>query len=86
MTDLESMVKVLKLACIQRILTTGHRQNWKTVSEYFLRRCGGLELLLTAVITMSSLLKTYPTSTRTFYPFSVNLKHSTTATPYVTQF
>ena len=45
MTDLESMVKALKLTWIPRLLKTGH-QNWKTVPEYFLRRYGGLELLL----------------------------------------
>ena len=33
------------VAWIPRLFRTGHK-NWKTVPEYFLRRYGGLELLL----------------------------------------
>ena len=46
MLDFETMVKALRLAWIPRILKPGF-SNWKTVPDFFFRKCGGLNFLLT---------------------------------------
>ena len=72
MTDLESMIKALKLAWIPRLLHTGH-QNWKTVPEYFLRRYGGLELLLNCNYNVK-LIENLPNFYRDILSFFSELK------------
>ena len=46
MLDFETMVKALRLAWIPRPLKPGF-SNWKTVPDFFFRKCGGLNFLLT---------------------------------------
>ena len=45
MTDVETMIKALRLAWIPRLLTPEIR-NWKTIPDYYLRKFGGLNFLL----------------------------------------
>ena len=45
MTDVETMIKALRLAWIPRLLTPEIR-NWKTIPDYYLRKLGGLNFLL----------------------------------------
>ena len=45
MVDIDIMFKALKLAWIPRLLIPGNH-NWKTVPDYYLRKLGGLNLLL----------------------------------------
>ena len=45
MTDVEIMIKALRLAWIPRLLTPEIR-NWKTIPDYYLRKTGGLNFLL----------------------------------------
>lgn len=45
MTDLETMIKALRLTWISRFLTPEIR-NWKTTPDYYLRKFGGLNFLL----------------------------------------
>ena len=45
MTDVETMIKALRLAWISRLLTPEIR-NWKTIPDYYLRKLGGLNFLL----------------------------------------
>ena len=45
MIDVETMIKALRLAWIPRLCAPG-RKNWKTVSDYYLGRYGGLSFLL----------------------------------------
>ena len=46
MTDIETMIKPLRLAWIPRLLKNG-RLNWKFGSDHFLKSYGGLQFLLT---------------------------------------
>ena len=50
MTDIETMVKALRLAWIPRLLTprllTPEISNWKTIPNYYLSKIGGLNFLL----------------------------------------
>ena len=43
MTDVETMIKALRLAWIPRRLTPEIR-NWKTIPDYYLRKFGGLTI------------------------------------------
>ena len=45
MTDVETMIKALRLAWIQRLLPPEIR-NWKTIPDYCLRKTGDLNFLL----------------------------------------
>ena len=45
MTDVDSMIKALRLAWIPRLLKSGH-QNWKSVPNYFFDKYGGLQFIL----------------------------------------
>ena len=45
MINVETMIKALQLAWIPRPLAPG-RKNWKTISNYYLGRYGGLNFLL----------------------------------------
>ena len=45
MTDLECMIKALRMAWIPRLLKEGH-QNGKLVPDHFFKRYGSLEFLL----------------------------------------
>ena len=45
MIDVETMIKVLRLAWIPRLFAPG-RKNWKTIPDYYLDRYGGLSFLL----------------------------------------
>ena len=45
MTDVDSMIKELRLAWIPRLLRGGH-QNWKSVPNYFFDKYGGLQFIL----------------------------------------
>ena len=45
MTDIETMVKALRLAWIPRLLTP-EISNWKTIPNYYLSKIGGLKFLL----------------------------------------
>ena len=45
MTDVEIMIKALRLTWIPRLLTPEIR-NWKTIPGYYLRKTGGLNFLL----------------------------------------
>ena len=45
MIDMENMIKALRLAWIPRLLKKGHF-NWKTIPDYYFKKCGGLDLLL----------------------------------------
>ena len=45
MTDIEIMVKALRLTWIPRLLIPEIR-NWKTIPDYYLRKTGGLNFLL----------------------------------------
>ena len=45
MTDVDSMIKALRLAWIPRLLRGGH-QNWKSVPNYFFDKYGGLQFIL----------------------------------------
>ena len=45
MTDVETMIKALRLAWIPRLLTPEIR-NWKTIPDYYLRKLGELNFLL----------------------------------------
>ena len=45
MTDVDSMIKALRLAWIPRLLRGGH-QNWKSVPNYFFEKYGGLQFIL----------------------------------------
>ena len=45
MTDVEIMIKPLRLAWIPRLLTPEMR-NWKTIPDYYLRKTGGFNFLL----------------------------------------
>ena len=46
MTDIEAMIKALRLAWIPRLLKKG-QSNWKFASDHFLKSYGGLGFLLT---------------------------------------
>ena len=46
MTDIETMIKALRLAWIPRLLKNG-QSNWKFASDHFLKSYGGLRFLLT---------------------------------------
>ena len=46
MTDIETMIKALRLAWIPRLLQNG-QSNWKFASAHFLKSYGGLRFLLT---------------------------------------
>ena len=45
MTDIETMIKALRLAWIPRLIREGH-PNWKFVPDYFFKKYGGLYFLL----------------------------------------
>ena len=45
MIDMENMIRALRLAWIPRLLKKGHF-NWKTIPDYYFKKCGGLDLLL----------------------------------------
>ena len=45
MTDIEIMIKALRLTWIPRLLIPEIR-NWKTIPDYYLRKTGGLNFLL----------------------------------------
>ena len=45
MTDVDTMIKALRLAWIPRLLTPEIR-HWKTIPDYYLRKFGGLNFLL----------------------------------------
>ena len=45
MTDVDSMIKALRIACIPRLLRGGH-QNWKSVPYHFFDKYGGLQFIL----------------------------------------
>ena len=46
MTDIETMIKALRLAWIPRLLQNG-QSNWKFAPDHFLNTYGGLRFLLT---------------------------------------
>ena len=60
MTDVEIMIKALRLAWIPRLLTPEIR-NWKTISDYYPRKYGGLNFLLRCNYDVKS---KFSTSTR----------------------
>ena len=45
MTDIETMIKALRLAWIPRLIREGH-PNWKFVPDYFFKKYGGVYFLL----------------------------------------
>ena len=48
MTDVETMIKALRLAWIPRLLTP-EKRNWKTIPDHYLRKFGGLNFLLRCI-------------------------------------
>ena len=64
MTDIETMIKALRLAWTPRLLREGH-PNWKFVPDYFLRNTGAF-IFSYHVITTQRPLKMYPLFIRTF--------------------
>ena len=47
MTDIETMIKALRLAWIPRLIREGH-PNWKFVPDYIFKEYGGLHFLLSS--------------------------------------
>ena len=67
MSDLETMIKALRLAWIPRLSNNSH-PNWKTVPNYHLKKWGGLDFLLLCNYRMKD-LNFYPALPRYFALF-----------------
>ena len=78
MMDVDSMIKALRLAWIQRLLRGGH-QNWKSVSYYFFNKYGGLQFILNCNYDVKYFEK-LPNFIRRFWNASVTWKLCITAT------
>ena len=71
MTDVEIMIKALRLAWIPRLLTPEIR-NWKTIPDYYLRKTGGLNFLLRCNYDVKYIDRVSPCFTKIFLLFSPN--------------
>ena len=77
MTDVEIMIKALRLAWIPRLLNPVSL-NWKSIPDNFLKKLGGLNFLLRCNYDAKYLDPKLPAFYKDIYLFSLNLNLSTT--------